>query len=476
MIHLEPFPFVAGKYVRQSQEAQLLVYNKFNRELIASIPQADETLAEQAIASSIQAYQELQNWSPEQRIELLSNIKNLLIERAEIYVHLIVAEAGKPVEYARQEIQRSIKTIEAGIREAGNTLGEVIPMLSAQTRGKIAFTNRFPLGPVLGITPFNFPLNLALHKIVPAIAVGTSIVLKASPQAPLTLLLFAGLIAEAGAPSGAVNVITCDIPLAEKLVKDSRFALLSFTGSARVGWHLKAIAGQKRVLLELGGNAPAIVTASADLKDAAYQLARGSFLYAGQICISTQRIYVEESVNELFTDLLLSETTHIKSGDPTNDLCINGPLIDDAAVLRIEEWITEAKHAGAQLIAGGNILSKENNLFAPSILRNVNPQNRIASEEAFGPVAVLETVRNIDHAIKLANASQYGLQCGVFTHNVDEFKTAYQGLQFAAVLMNSAPGFRVDQMPYGGVKSSGLGREGIKYAMEEYTEMRLGIM
>jgi acyl-CoA reductase-like NAD-dependent aldehyde dehydrogenase len=475
MIHLEPFPFVSNKYHRESHAAELLVYNKYSKELIARVPQADDTLAEQAIASAIQAFQELQHWSIDKRIQLLQKMHVLLSERSETYIQLIVAEAGKPIEYARQELERSLKTIEAGIRECANSQGETIPMLSDATKDKIAFTNRFALGPILGITPFNFPLNLALHKIVPAIAVGTSIVLKAPPQAPLTLLLFAGLIAEAGAPAGTVNVISCSIPLAEKLVKDERFAVLSFTGSARVGWHLKAIAGQKRVLLELGGNAPAVITESANLKDAANQLARGSFLYAGQICISTQRMYVVESVQDQFRDLLLSETNHIKSGDPMNELCINGPLIDDVSLSRMEEWVSEAKHSGAEIIAGGTILSRENNLYAPTILTKVNPANRIVAEEAFGPVAVLESVRNLDHAIKLANAGKYGLQCGLFTQDANEFKTAFRTLNYGAIIMNSAPGFRVDHMPYGGVKSSGIGREGVKYTMEEFTELRLGI-
>lgn len=475
MIQLEPFPFISNQYIRKTNQPELLVFNKYNRDLIARVTQADDLLAEQAVASAIQAFQELQQWSVDKRIQLLQNMHTLLSERTENYAQLIVAEAGKPIDYARLEIQRCLSTIEAGIRECANSQGETIPMLSDATKDKIAFTSRFALGPVLGITPFNFPLNLALHKIVPAIAVGTSIVLKAPPQAPLTLLVFAGLIAEAGAPPGTVNVITCNVPLAEKLVKDERFAVLSFTGSARVGWHLKAIAGKKRVLLELGGNAPAIITASANIHDAAVQLAKGSFLYAGQICISTQRMYVEEAIQDEFRDLILSETNQIKSGDPNQERCINGPLIDDVSLTRMEDWIAEAKHAGAEIIAGGYALSRENNVFAPSILTNVNPANKIACEEVFGPVAVLESVRNLDHAIKQANSGKYGLQCGVFTNDIHEFKTAFRSLNYGAVLMNSAPGFRVDHMPYGGVKSSGLGREGIKYAMQEFSEMRLGI-
>ncbi len=476
MISPETFPFIANRFVKDAKGPELLIKDKYSQELIARVPQITETDAENAVASSIQAFQELSQWTVDERIKLFRKIRELLKERSEWYAALIVSEAGKPISYARTELKRCLNTIDAGIRELGNAHGEMVPMFGTGADQRIAFTKYFPTGPVLGITPFNFPLNLALHKIIPALAVGTSIVLKAPPQCPLSLLNLAGLIAEAGAPAGAVNVITCDIPLAEKLVQDSRFSVLSFTGSDRVGWHLKAIAGKKKVILELGGNAPVIVDSNADLKEAAKQIANGAFLYAGQVCISTQRIYVVEDVFDVFKDLLLSETAHIRSGDPADESTINGPMINSEAMDRIADWTNEALKTGAELLSGGQVLDNKANLFAPTILSNVNPAIRIVTEEAFAPVAILEKVRNIDHAVKLANSGKYGLQCGIFSNDINLFKRAFHQLQYGAVILNSAPGFRIDHMPYGGIKSSGLGREGVKYAMKEFAEVKLAVI
>ncbi len=476
MILPETFPFIANRFQKDAKGPELLIRNKFSQELIARVPQITAADAENAVASSIQAFQELSQWTVDERIKLLRKIRELLKNQSEWYANLIVSEAGKPLSYARNELTRCLKTIDAGIRELGNAQGEMVPMFGNNADHRIAFTRYFPTGPVLGITPFNFPLNLALHKIIPALAVGSSIVLKAPPQCPLSLLNLAALIAEAGAPSGAVNVITCEIPLAEQLVRDPRFSTLSFTGSDRVGWHLKSTAGNKKVVLELGGNAPVLVDSTADLKEAARQIAYGSFIYAGQVCISTQRIYVVDEVFDVFKDLLLSETAHIRSGDPSNENTINGPMISSEAVDRIADWTNEALKTGAELLAGGQVLDKTANLFAPTILSNVNPEIRLAQEEAFAPIALLEKVRNMDHAVKMANSAKYGLQCGIFSNDINFFKRAFHQLQFGAVILNSAPGFRIDHMPYGGIKSSGLGREGVKYAMREFSEMRLAVI
>ncbi|MEX1187997.1 MAG: aldehyde dehydrogenase family protein [Bacteroidia bacterium] len=476
MISAETFPFIANRFLKDAKGPELLVKDKFSQELIARVPQITEADAEAAIASSIQAFQELSQWTIDERIKLLRKIRELLKNRSEWFANLIVSEAGKPITYARSELKRCLKTIDSGIRELGNAHGEMVPMFGKNADSRIAFTKYFPTGPILGITPFNFPLNLALHKIIPALAVGTSIVLKAPPQCPLSLISLAALIAEAGAPAGSVNMIVCEISLAEQLVKDERFSVLSFTGSDRVGWYLKSIAGKKKVLLELGGNAPLIVDSSANLKDAAKQAANGAFIYAGQICISTQRIFVAEDIYETFKDLLLSETAHIRSGNPNDDNIINGPMINSDAVDRIADWTNEALKTGAELLAGGQVLDNSANLFAPTILSDVNPSIRIVTEEAFAPVAILEKVRNVEHAIKLANSGKYGLQCGIFTQDIELFKRAYHQLQYGAVILNSAPGFRMDHMPYGGIKSSGIGREGVKYAMQDFAEMKLAVI
>ena len=476
MLAIQPFPFYNNRYMTHVSGHDLLVYHKFSNELLARVPQINNQQAEEAIASSINGFQSMRQLDMAARASILENMRRLLNERSTDYIDMLVAEAGKPIAFARLELERCIATIDAGIREVWQTGGEQIGMDAAAGKGKIAFTQRFPIGPILGISPFNFPLNLALHKIVPAIAAGTSMLLKAPPQAPLALLALAGLIAEAGAPAGAVNVMVCDIPVAEKLVKDERFAVLSFTGSAVVGWHLKQIAGKKKVLLELGGNAPALVDDTADLADAAKQIARGAFLYAGQICISTQRIYVVESVFDEFKDILLSETSRIRSGDPMDEYTVNGPMIDANAIQRMQEWIQEAQRSGAEIIAGGQAIDANTRLFAPTVLTKTSPEMKVVSEEIFGPLAILEPVRNLDHAVELANASNYGLQCGVFTQHIDRFKKAFKQLEFGGVIANAAPGFRVDHMPYGGIKESGLGREGVRYAMEEFTELKLAVL
>lgn len=473
MLPAQHFPFIGNQYRTQVSGLDLLVYHKHTNELLARIPQIGLNQVEEAIASTISGFQEMRKLDISERAAILQRIRDLLDERKEDFIQLIVAEAGKPISFARQELERCLLTIDSGIREVWSSNGEQIPMNAGSGKGKIAFTQQFPTGPVLGISPFNFPLNLALHKIVPALAVGTSILLKAPPQAPLSVLGLAGLIAEAGAPAGAVNVIVCDIPVAEKLVSDPRFSVLSFTGSARVGWHLMQIAGNKKVLLELGGNAPVIVDETADLAEAARQIARGAFLFAGQICISTQRIYVVESVADEFRDLLLSETSRIRSGDPSDEYTINGPIIDANTIQRIQEWLQEANRSGAEILAGGNLIDAECRIFSPTILTHTTPEMKLVKEEVFAPIAIFETIRNLEQGVDLANASEYGLQCGVFSNHLERIKYAYQKLEYGAIIINSAPGFRVDQMPYGGIKSSGLGREGIRYAMEAYTEKKL---
>jgi glyceraldehyde-3-phosphate dehydrogenase (NADP+) len=470
---MQTFCFINGKYYSQASGPELIVTNKYSGHLLASIPQISEIDIDLLMASSLHGFKQLQNFSPASRIDLLEKIFSLLEKEQNHFSMLICEEAGKPISYAKQELKRCLETIRAGIREVGNANGEVVPMLNDD---KISFTRRFATGPVLGITPFNFPLNLALHKIIPALAVGASIVVKASPQAPVSLLHLAGLINEAGAPEGAVNCIVCEVALAEKLVRDDRFTVLSFTGSDQVGWYLKSIAGKKKVLLELGGNAPAIVDETANLADAAKKIAYGAFLYAGQTCISTQKIFVSESVAEHFKDLLLSETARIKTGDPQDELVINGPMIDVMALNKTRTRLDEALRSGAQILAGGSVIDRDARLMAPTILSEVNPSLALQREEAFAPIAILETVRNTEHAIKLANSSRFGLQCGVFCNNTEVFKTAFNELQYGAVLLNSAPGFRVDNMPYGGLKDSGQGREGVRYAMLEYTEPKLAVL
>ncbi len=339
--------------------------------------------------------------------------------------------------------------------------------------GKTAFTKRFPIGVIACITPFNFPLNLVLHKVAPALAVGCSVIVKPAPQAPLSTLALAGLIEKAGYPAGVFNAVVCGIPAAEKLVTDSRVAMLSFTGSEKVGWYLKQIAGQKKVVLELGGNAAVVVDKTADLATAARAVAKGAYLYAGQVCISTQRIFVVADVYQEFSKLLLAEIHQIPTGDPHDTAVISGPLIDNQHLQRIHSWINEAVAGGANLLAGGKILDERRNLYEPTLLTNTTDKMKVNSEEAFGPVAVIESVPDFGQALQAVNASRYGLQAGVFTNTFAHVKQAHEELEVGGIIINNVPGFRVDSMPYGGIKNSGFGREGIKYTMEEMTEPRL---
>jgi glyceraldehyde-3-phosphate dehydrogenase (NADP+) len=473
MISIEPFSFIHGRFHSETGGDLLRVTNKYSGELLNEIHLAGDDALEASVLSVVAGYRAMQQINEAQLLDILGRLLQLLDTHSEHLAETICAEAGKPISYARQELLRCKETIKAGIREIGNPQGE---MIHFQSHNKFAFTQRFSTGPILGITPFNFPLNLALHKIIPALAVKSAIVIKSPLQTPLSLLKLAVLIHEAGAPAGAVNVVVCNNAKAEKLVRDERFSLLSFTGSDRVGWYLKSIAGKKKVCLELGGNAPAIIDQSADVLDAAKKVTYGAFLYAGQICISTQKVFVSEENYSQFMECLLQETSTIQSGDPFDPHVVNGPMIDMAAVERTTQRIDEARRTGAEILFGGHLLQPEAGIFAPSILSQVNPEVSLSKDEAFAPVLIVEKVRNTEHAIKLANNSRFGLQCGVFCRDTEVFRNAFNQLQYGAVLLNSAPGFRVDHMPYGGIKDSGQGREGVRYAMHEFTEMKLAII
>jgi glyceraldehyde-3-phosphate dehydrogenase (NADP+) len=341
------------------------------------------------------------------------------------------------------------------------------------SQGKIAYTLRVPVGPVLAMTPFNFPLNLALHKVGPALAVGCPVIIKPSPHAPLTALALAGLAAKAGYPAGVVQTLCCENALAQKLAADPAIAMLSFTGSAAVGWHLKSICGKKKITLELGGNAAAVVDETADIDKAARRLALGAHIYAGQICISTQRVYAVEAVFDQLAEKILAYTKELVVGDPAKEGVQVGPLIDRASLERVAAWVDEAIARGAKALCGARVADGDKNLYAPTWLTGTRKDDLVVCREVFGPVAVLEKVSDFAAGLAAANDSDYGLQAGVFTSSMERMKHAHQTLEVGAVIINNAPGFRVDAMPYGGVKASGFGREGALYAMEEMTHPRL---
>ena len=471
MATARPF-LVAGRWQQTATTAK--VVNPYDGQLVAEVCQAGRSEIEPAIQATIEGARLMRNLPGHARSTLLHAIARLLQTRQEEGARIIAGEAGKPITDARREVGRAIQTFTIAAEEAKRIGGEVVPLdWTPGTDPYWGVTRRVPLGAVLGITPFNFPINLVAHKVAPALAAGNSILIKPAPQTPLTALLLGELAVEAGLPAGALNIVPCANDVAERLVSDPRFKLLSFTGSAQVGWMLKAKAGKKKVLLELGGNAGVIVEPDADLEFAAQRCAVGGFTYAGQTCISVQRILVHESIVEPFTAKLLAQVGALKAGDPSDEATVIGPLIDGKATARVEGWIQEAVAQGAKVLAGG---TSAGSVLQATVLSNVNATMKVSCEEVFGPLVTITPYHQFEQALALLNNSPYGLQAGVFTQNINRIFSAFRDLEVGAVLANEIPTFRVDHMPYGGVKDSGLGREGVKYAIEEMTEPRLLVL
>ncbi|MDF1799678.1 MAG: aldehyde dehydrogenase family protein [Planctomycetota bacterium] len=464
--------YLAGKWTSAGQGTTKIL-NKYTGRSLATLPLATDAQVEKAIRAATKIEPSFAKWSAGKRQAHLQRLHDLLAERRDAFADLIVKEAGKPLDYAKNELERCLLTLSTAAAECVRYCGEVVPLDFAAGEGKTAFTKRIPIGIISAITPFNFPLNLVLHKLAPALALGCPVLLKPAAQSPLVALAFTALVEEAGYPAGVLSTFACANEQAEVLVRDDRMAMLSFTGSDKVGWHLKAISGKKRVALELGGNAAVLVDADADLDLAAKQCAVGAYLYAGQICISTQRIFVVESVAADFKKKLVRAIKKLKTGDPSKAGIQVGPLIDRGHLERIATWVKEAKAAGAKVLVGGKVLDKAHNLYAPTLLDEVPRDQKVCAEEAFGPIAVIESVPTFGAAIKRTNQSRYGLQAGVFTNDFAHVQEAHDQLEVGGIIINNIPGFRVDSMPYGGIKDSGLGREGIRYAMDEMTEPRL---
>ena len=464
--------YINGEW-RTDGDHQLEVINKYTSEVINTVPEANAALLEEAITNTEIAFQSYSNTTAEERQNLLLKLTEALKANKDFFAQLISQEAGKPITYAKAEVERSITTLFNCARQSTQFTGEMIPMDYGAGSTKTAYTIKKPIGPVLGIAPFNFPLNLALHKIGPALAVGCSILIKPSPYTPLSLLAFAQLFDEVGGPNGVLNVLHTSIENAETMVKSDVFKMLSFTGSPQIGWKLKDIVGKKKVALELGGNAGAYIDEDAYIEKVAAQCAIGAFLYSGQICISTQRIYIHESIYTAFVEALKFASEKLKVGDPNKEDTIVGPLIDDIHVNRINDWVLEAKEAGAEIITGGTVINKSHRLYAPTILANVSPDLKVSCEEVFGPVVIVEPVKDYKVAVEKLNDSKFGLQAGMFVRDIEKIKWISHHLEVGGIIFNNVPGFRVDTMPYGGVKDSGLCREGITYAMEEMTEPRL---
>lgn len=465
--------FIQGEWVEEGDGSEVFVSDKYHGTELARLPRASSAQMERALQAALASQAELRKLSAADRSHALEEVARRIEEHRERFARTIMQEAGKPIGYARNEVERALVTVRTAAAETLRFTGESVALDFGKGVGKTAFTKRVPVGIVAAITPFNFPLNLVLHKVAPAMATGCPVVLKPASATPLSALMLAGIIAEVGWPKGAFNVLLCSNDVAESLVKDERVAMLSFTGSDAVGWHLKGISGKKKVALELGGNAAVIIDADADLSEAAKAVATGANLYAGQTCISTQRIFVVQPVFNQFRDLLVKEFEVLKAGDPADPEVSVGPIIDAKHFQRIRDWFDEAVKGGAQVLTGGRVLDAEHHVFAATLLTNTRRDMKVDRDEVFGPITLIEPVKDFAGAITRVNDSRYGLQAGVYTNNLAHVKQAHDELVVGAVIINNTPGFRIDSMPYGGVKDSGLGREGVRYAMEEMTEPRL---
>ena len=405
------------------------------------------------------------------RAAVLDRIRAGIMDRREEMARLLAAEAGKPVGMARTEIDRAAFVFQQGAEEAKRMGGDVMPLdLQPHGEHRWGITRRFPLAPITGIIAFNYPVLLAAHKLAPAIACGATMVLKLPPQDPLATLMMAEVIHEAGYPSGALSILLCSNEVAAPLIEDPRIRMITFTGSARAGWAIKQRASTKRVTLELGGNAAVIIEPDADLDHAVTRCVAGGYVYAGQSCISTQRILVHESLQDEFTERHVAAVAKLRTGDPMAETTDVGPMIDEASAERAEAWIAEAVAAGARLATGG---TRRGAVLQPAVLLGTTSRMRVNCEEVFAPVTTVRPYDDFDDALTTVNDSPYGLQAGLFTHDIRRILHAFERLEVGGLVVNDVPGFRVDHMPYGGVKASGYGREGVRYAMEEMTELRL---
>jgi glyceraldehyde-3-phosphate dehydrogenase (NADP+) len=409
------------------------------------------------------------------RVAILQRMAHGLMRRKDETARIIADEAGKPIRFAQAEAERAVDTFVEAAAQCKRLGGEYVSIDAVESgEGRHGIVRRFPVGPVAGISPFNFPLNLAGHKVAPAIAAGCAMVLKPASQTPMSALVLQELATEAGIPEGGLSVVPSSREAANQLTVDERIKLLTFTGSAEVGWGMKSRAGKKRVVLELGGNAAAIVGPDVDLDAVVGRLVIGSFAYAGQVCISVQRIFVLEPLAQAFIERFIEATKNTaKIGDPADPEVVAGPMIDTANLERVIAWIDEARAAGARVLWGGEAAGT---CVTPTVITKADPALRVCAEEVFGPVVVIERVKDWSEAIERTNDSRFGLQCGVFTNDLRAVWQCFEGIEVGGVIHNDFPTFRVDHMPYGGVKDSGFGREGPRYAIEEMSELRLLVL
>ena len=460
---------IGGQWIKGG--GSITVSSPHSGEPLAEVASADANELSQAVENSLSAAGEMRRLA---RFETANGLRKLaagIESRKTEFIDSIVAESAKPVRYARGEVNRAIATFSWAAGEAERSSGEVVPVdTQPPGRGKAAYTMRIPRGVIYGITPFNFPLNLVAHKVAPALASGNSIIIKPSDRTPLTSLLLGEVFMESGLPLAALQVVPMDVKHIDAVYTDERIKMISFTGSAPIGWAIKAKAAKKFVTLELGGNAAVIVDETADVEDSLKKSLVGAFAYSGQVCISVQRLYIHEKLFETWTSRFVEGAAKLKKGDPADEETQLNVMIDEAAAKRAEEWIGEAIDHGARLLCGGG---RKGKMLDAAVLTNTTPEMKVVAEEAFAPLAVVEPFSRFEDAVEMANHGKYGLQAGGFSRDLGNVEYAAENLEYGGVIINDVPTFRVDNMPYGGVKDSGFGREGVRYAMEEMTEPRL---
>jgi acyl-CoA reductase-like NAD-dependent aldehyde dehydrogenase len=461
--------YCAGKFITTSSTHSIT--NPYDGSEVATTSLAGDDELDQAIRAAENTAEEMRNIPSYIRYNILKQISEELFSLRQQFAELITLESGKPIRNSLAEVDRSIQTFTVAAEESKRLPSEYfsIDWTPAGT-GKEGFVKYFPIGIIAGIAPFNFPLNLAVHKIAPAIAAGCPIILKPSSLTPLSTLMLAQIIEHTALPKGAVSILPMNRETGNKLVIDERINLLSFTGSPEVGWKMKSHAGNKKVVLELGGNAGVIVSHGADLESAVAKCVAGGFSYSGQVCIHTQRIYVLKDLFELFTAKFVENVKLLKQGNPIDPATDMAVMIDEANAVRVENWVNEAVKGGATILTGG---IRENSFMQPTVITGTKEFMQVCSAEVFGPVVVIEPVDSFAEAVNRVNSGRFGLQAGVFTDSISEMNLAFNQLKVGGVIINDVPTFRVDHMPYGGIKDSGSGREGVKYSILDMMEARL---
>jgi acyl-CoA reductase-like NAD-dependent aldehyde dehydrogenase len=465
----ESYPFyLANEPTRPNVDLQ--VTDKYTGDVATRVALADAETIDQAIAAAADATDPMRRMRPYERQVVLNHCVARFTERSEELAMSLCVEAGKPIRDSRGEVSRLIDTFRIAAEESVRLGGEVMNLeIAPRARGYRGMFKRVPIGPCSFISPFNFPLNLAAHKVAPAIAVGCPFVLKPASRTPIGALIIGEVLAETDLPKGAFSILPCHRDGADLFTVDDRLKLLSFTGSPAVGWDLKGRAGRKKVVLELGGNAACVVDADADLDDATERLVFGAFYQSGQSCVGVQRIIIHEDIYAALRDRLVAATKNLVVGDPKDEATFIGPLIAEKEAARLEKWVAEAVRAGGTLLCGGR---REGAMLEGTLLEDVPRDQLICSSEVFGPVAVLSTFRTFQEALDEVNDSAFGLQAGIFTRDIYKIQQAWDDLEVGGVVIGDVPSWRVDNMPYGGVKDSGLGREGVRFAMEDMTEIR----